>query len=245
MAHDSFESLREEFDNYIRYDGMTKEEFEEINSMPPEEHAESEEELERFRQYQKADKLREDADSLVKECERAGYAAVKDPVNHPEISFDHLTDEISLKKAARLLSEAKDKYDQAQTISAWHSEYSTRWLMSSCIYACCAGEYSLAKEYYKTILKDDFMGFFAEPDKRIYNTLNHLGFNEICRDILRINIQYWEACYLNPEPRSTPNMIWQTVCNVLENAELLGDEEHIGKYRAIKKQLENPGYEIE
>ena len=209
----------------------------------------------RYIQEKLADDLRREAYSLEQKCIETGYVAVNDPEAHPEIRIDHLTDDFTLQKATELLAEAKEKYEASRKADPYHIGYfwyhdhyvdsnMAGWYASSCIHACCLGDFTAAKGYYTDYLQAEINGMDFDLSLKVYNTLKYLGFSGMCPEIIRINIQYLDETIDNPQNNSSES-IWHAAAKAIENAELLGDEILIEKYSALRKRLESTGFDFE
>ena len=249
-----------DYENYLRYEAET--------SGDPEA-------LHEFELQQQQYKLQEEADELVRQCENLGYLALENPEDWPTINKKHLTDPDTLKEAASLLAQAKEKYELTfdPNDDIFGNMRIRRWLAAACIVACCTGDFSAAKDYYARYLATEYyLGWTAGPE--VYNTLNYLGFSEICPDIAKMNIAHLEEIITKPEKplkeipvdlfpwpegssetekieyekdnqRDRIVASWDVITSILKYAEILGDEELIVKYKPIQKQLEDTGFEFE
>ena len=207
-----------------------------------------------------------EAEEILQQCGTAGYRAIDDPENHPEISVGHLTEPAVLKKATELLSAAKIKLTAAALLdqqtfdgtygSYLQNEYSRfHWLETACVVACCKQKFDSAKQFYLNHLHADPVGVGlipGGPNLKMFKTLRHLGFKEMSLEILKLNIQFLEGKMAegeikdpDSENRFSYDSVWECVCRIIEYADLLGDEELKKKYVLKKRCLEDTGIELD
>ena len=217
--------------------------------------------------------LQKEADELVRQCVDLGYFAVETPEKARNIKLDHLTVPATLGKAEKLLAAAKEKYETAldPLDDLFGAMRMREWYAASCIHACCAGHFTAAEEFYARYLESEYhIGSYAEMS--MYKTLKYLGFQDFCNVVLKMNIEHLEGRIFDPDADSIVDVLfplpdniseeeklnitqgkkrdnyeklWHIASNLLECAQLLGDQGLVTKYSPLLKKLEDPGFEIE
>ncbi|MCR5136664.1 MAG: hypothetical protein K6C12_06145 [Oscillospiraceae bacterium] len=287
MNPDCEKQIHEEYEEAQFLLSKAEEEYEEAEAKAYAEYCRSsivdEYGLEGLEWEDRINKLLYDVQELVEQCKQLGYLEVEPPADHPEANAAQLTDKDTLQNAKELLIHAKEKIDEVVNLNseidekyAHHSgapfhdvrSWQHQWSASACIHASCSGDLVAAKQFYEEYLQTDTLGFgfdfggFGCPNLNMYNTLKHLGFTEMCAEILRINIQNLENDIIARSEREySPEEEWlkpklrellHAASTMLEYSELLGDENLIAKYNAMvekynamKEELEGPDFVFE